>query len=91
LHPKKGSGHDLLSSCFIKQINDATINPISLILNRSLSEGVVPSAMKTEKVIAIYKSKDKEHLSNYRQIILLPGQSTINAIVEFENRHTKRL
>jgi len=65
LHPKKSLGHNQLSSRFIKKINDAIVNLISLIVNRSLSEGIALSAMKMAKVIPIYKSKDKEHFSNY--------------------------
>jgi len=82
LHPKKSLGHDQLSSHFIKQINNSMVNPISLIVNQSLSEGIVPSTMKMAKVIPIYKSKDKDHFSIYRPISLLPSVSkTIGNVV----------
>ena len=75
MHSKKSSAHDQLSLRFIKQINDAVVNLISLIVNRSLSEGIVPSAMKLIKVIPIYKSKDNEYFSNYHPLSLLPSVS----------------
>ena len=45
--------------------------------NTSIESGHVPDNMKLEKLIPIYKSKDKQMLNNYRPISLLPIFSKI--------------
>ena len=52
-------------------------HPISLLINKSLSTGIVPNSMKLAKVIPIYKSKDSKLFSNYRPISLLPTLSKL--------------
>ena len=42
-----------------------------------MTTGKVPTKMKYAKVIPVYKSKDKQSLSNYRPISLLPNLSKI--------------
>ena len=46
-------------------------------INKSIHSGRVPDDIKLAKVIPIYKAKDKELLSNYRPISLLPTTSKI--------------
>ena len=54
------------------------IEPITYIVNSSLSTGVVPHGMKIAKVIPIFKNGDITHFNNYRPIsILLPVFSKI--------------
>ena len=77
LKSKKSSGHDNLSAIFLKQIGDHLNDPISVIMNRSLTEGIFPNAMKIAKVIPIFKSKDKQQFNNYRPISLLPCLSKV--------------
>ena len=52
-------------------------SPISLLINKSLEDSVVPDVFKTAKAIPIYKSKNKELLANYRPISLLCSLSKI--------------
>ena len=51
--------------------------PLSIIVNKSLESGIVPTDMKLAKVIPIYKSKIKTDFGNYRPISLLPASSKI--------------
>ena len=53
--------------------------PLSLLINKSLENGVYPSKLKLAKVIPIYKSDDESDPSNYRPISLL---SVFNRIFE---------
>ncbi len=74
---KKSSGHDNLSSHFLKLINKEISYPISIILNKSLQNGHVPDSLKLAKIIPIYKAKAKDEFVNYRPISLLPVISKI--------------
>jgi len=77
LKNKSSSGHDKLTSSFIKQIKNEIAKPIEILVNKSLESGVVPDLLKLAKVIPIYKSKNKQLLNNYRPISLLPIISKI--------------
>ena len=46
--------------------------PLTILINKSLETGKVPSSFKLAKVIPIYKSKEKDSMNNYRPISLLP-------------------
>ena len=60
-----------------KKLAEVLSHPISLLINKSLSTGIVPNSMKLAKVIPIYKSKDSKLFSNYRPISLLPTLSKL--------------
>ena len=75
--PKKSAGHDNINMQFLKHIGNHIDLPLAIIINKSLSEGVVPDAMKIAKVVPIYKSKDHHSFTNYRPISLLPCISKI--------------
>lgn len=77
LKAKTSTGHDNMSTKFLKQISSNITVPLSIIINKSMSEGTVPNSMKLAKVIPIYKSKDKQLFNNYRPISLLPSFSKI--------------
>ena len=74
---KKSTGHDGISTQFIKQIKFSISQPLAILINRSMIEGKVPDCLKLAKVIPVYKAKDKQVLSNYRPISLLPSISKI--------------
>jgi len=48
-----------------------------MIINQSISSGIVPDAMKIAKVIPVYKAKENNLFSNHRPISLLPAISKI--------------
>ena len=77
LKPKKSSGHDLISTHFIKSIKDQICIPLSTLFNKSLETGYVPNIFKLAKVTPIYKAKDAQELTNYIPISLLPSMSKI--------------
>ena len=74
---QKSTGHDNISTMFIRNNKAALIKPISILINKSLEIGIVPDACKIAKVTPIYKSKDKESFTNYRPISLLPSLSKV--------------
>ena len=74
---KKSSGHDDISSKLLKSLKGEIAYPLSILINNSLSNGIVPETMKIAKVIPLYKAKDQQLLSNYRPISLLPVLSKV--------------
>ena len=56
LKAKQSTGPDNISSYLIKKKKTPLSSPISLLINKSLEDGVVPDVFKTAKVIPIYKS-----------------------------------
>ena len=55
------------------------LEPLTILFNKSLSEGVFPEVMKKADVIPLYKAKDNEETNNYRPISLL---LTISKLLE---------
>ena len=55
------------------------LSSMSTVINKSLEEGFFPTALKTARVIPIYKAGSKTEVSNYRPISLL---STFSKIYE---------
>ena len=66
-----------ISTKIMKTSINNIADPLTHIINLSLSTGIVPSHMKIAKVIPIYKSGDKRHFNNYRPISMLPVFSKI--------------
>ena len=55
----------------LKGCTNSICNPLHIIFNRSLSEGVFPESWKKAVVTPIYKKGDKSLPSNYRPVSLL--------------------
>ena len=47
--------------------------PLSILLNMSMSEGIVQNELKIAKIISVHKSNAKDDISNCRPISLLPS------------------
>lgn len=73
------TGWDGISACFLKLALGSLSLPITLICNLCLSTGKFPDALKKSVVVPIYKSGDRDCISNYRPISLLP---TIAKVLE---------
>lgn len=71
LDGSKGAGPDGIPPKFLKACSTELSLPLSLIFNKSLSQGVFPSIWKTAHVIPIYKSGNKNLCENYRPISIL--------------------
>ena len=74
---KFSCGIDGLSNNFVKKIISSINVPLSIVLNKSLNEGIFPNAMKVAKVCALYKNGNLFVKDNYRPISLLPVFSKI--------------
>ncbi len=74
---KKTTDHDGLSSDLMKMLSERLAYPTRTPINRSIKEGHVPNCMKTAKILPLYKSKEKNQMTNYRPILMLPALSKI--------------
>ena len=63
----KSTGDEGISMFLLKQLCEPCSVPLSMIII-SLEQGIVPNAMKLDKVIPIYKAKSKQEFNNYRSI-----------------------
>ena len=75
---KKAVGPDKIPSKFIKSSLPFITEPLTHVINLSLSTSTVPDSMKIARVMALYKNKgEKTSPSNYRPISILPIFSKI--------------
>ena len=77
-------GHNLLSSIMIKKAHDPLIKPLTLLINQSLSSGVLPNDLKISRVKPLFKRGNAVLFSNYRPISILPSLSNIYEYAVFE-------
>ena len=71
--------------CLLKKIIPHILTPLRHICNTSLEQGIFPDEMKIARIIPLFKSGDKQNVSNYRPISLLPQFSKILEKI-FNNR-----
>ena len=79
LKSKTSSGYDHISNKLLKEIKFELLEPLTIIFNKSLTEGVFPEYMKSADIVPLFKNKDKANKTNYRPISLLV---TISKILE---------
>jgi len=79
LKSTKSAGHDGIRPGHLKSCGHILTEPITYLINLSLSTGKVPSQLKLARVIPVYKKDDPTEPGNYRPISLL---SIINKILE---------
>jgi len=77
LKNKSSSGIDEISNKLLKSIKHEICPALTLIINQSLTTGIVPDEFKISKVIPLYKKGDKSCINNYRPISLLPTFSKV--------------
>jgi hypothetical protein len=69
LSNKKSCDLDGLSVVLLKKIAHSIVLPLTIIINKSFSSGIVPQFCKIARVIPLYKSGDKSDYHNYRPIL----------------------
>ena len=61
---KLSSGYDNINNVLLKQLGESVLKPMTICVNRSLTEGLFPQAMKLADVYPLFKSKDKGETNN---------------------------
>ena len=72
LDPNKAHGHDKISIRNATIMCNSICKPLELIFKQSMESGSFPSEWKKGNVVPIHKKDDKQCLSNYRPVSLLP-------------------
>ncbi len=76
---KNSTDSNGISSNLIKKIIYEISVPLAHIFSLSINSGIFPKALKTARVVPIFKSSDPEIMDNYRPISLL---NTLSKILE---------
>ena len=59
-----------IPSYFLKRLSPAIILPLLIIFNTSLQYNIIPSAWKKAIVVPVFKKGNRNHVKNYRPILL---------------------
>ena len=68
---KKSSGSDGISNNLVKELKLVLLDPLRMIFNQSISQGIFPDKMKHAQIAPLLKKSPKWNPSNYRPISLL--------------------
>lgn len=71
------AGFDKISVKMLKKISKYIVDPLTYIFNVCLKQGTFPDKFKLAIVKPLYKSGNKENLTNYRPISLLSSFSKV--------------
>ena len=74
---KKSAGYDKINNILLKTLKLELAEPLSIVFNKSMNEGIFPDAMKLADTVPLYKSKEQYIIDNYRPISLLITLSKI--------------
>lgn len=80
-------GIDGISSNLLKQFKTILIPHLTYILNRCIHDGVFPYILKRSLIHPIYKLGNRDRVTNYRPISVLPALSKI--LEKFMNSRLK--
>ena len=65
------AGYDEIPASIMK-LGNYYAEPLTHLINQSISQGLFPEEMKLAKILPIYKSEDEQLVNNYRPISILP-------------------
>ena len=72
LDPNKAHVHDKISIRMLQLCGNSICKPLEFIFKQSMESGSFPSEWKKGNLGRIHKKDDKQYLSNYRPVSLLP-------------------
>ncbi|XP_037034212.1 uncharacterized protein LOC119072993 [Bradysia coprophila] len=79
----KGSGHDGVSSFFLRECADYLAEPLSIVYTQSLVDKCYPDAFKIGQLTPVYKSGRKTDVKNYRGVNVMPNLAKVFERVVF--------
>lgn len=77
LKTSSACGWDGISSLFLKMAVHVIAKPISMLCNLCFESGLFPKSFKKSVVVPIFKSGNRNSITNYRPISLLPSISKV--------------
>lgn len=72
LKSESAPGWDNISTKYLKHVKNEVIPLITHMANLCFKKGIFPNSLKKSVITPIYKSGDKNNISNYRPISVLP-------------------
>jgi hypothetical protein len=69
---KASAGADENPDFIVKECIEFLKKPLNFIFNKSINQGVFPDLLKIAKIRPVYKKGNRQELSNYRPISVLP-------------------
>ena len=72
---KSSRGFDGISIKLLKSIKYEILDPLTIVIDQSLHQGIFPNKLKLAKVIPLHKKGDPTCIDNYRPISILPSIS----------------
>ena len=72
LDVNKAHSHDHISVRMIKLCTKSVAHPLTLIFQNSLAAGTFATQWKRANIVPVHKKNDKQIVSNYRPVSLLP-------------------
>ena len=88
LKPNKTPGYNNINVNIVKKIYEELKTPLMRIFNISLSTGIFPDKLKIAKVSSIFKNGEKDLLTNYRVISVLPCFSKILECIMYDRLYS---
>ena len=85
LKSNKANGPDEISVSMIKLCGEDLCKPLQLIFKNIIKTGIFPDQWKEANVTPVHKKKDKQVVSNYRPISLLPIFAKVFEKIVFKN------
>ena len=85
LNIKKAHGPDLISANMVKLCGEHLCVPLKIIFENILETGNFPDQWKEANVTPVHKKNDKQIISNYRPISLLPILAKVFEKIIFKN------
>ncbi|CAH2096799.1 unnamed protein product [Euphydryas editha] len=77
LDSRSAAGWDNISTAFLKRAKEIVVPVISDLINLSFEKGIFPEAFKRSIITPVYKSGNKDEITNYRPISVLTSISKI--------------
>ena len=77
LDPNKVQGHEMINIRMLKLCQDSIWKLLKIIFKNCLEEGIYPNEWKKANVALIHTKNNKQILSNYGPVLLLPVCSKI--------------
>ena len=65
------------STVLLKKLEPLLSEPLQIIINQSLNNGIFKDKLKMAKIVPIFKKGDRHHIKNYRPISLLTSISKV--------------
>ena len=75
--PKLSCGIDTINNKLVKTCHEQLAKPMTIVINKSITDSTVPLNYKTARVIPLYKKGSPSDCGNYRPVSLLSALSKI--------------